>query len=267
MAECRFCGEPLSRLDRIRSRSLHANCEKTQLEMLERYKAHLYELASNGNLASDETLKAIVAEGKFSQELIDGAGFDTYGRLKGAILETGRITKEERENLRALQAYLHLDDSIADVARLDYVRYLASVLEGNVPEIETDIRLQSDEVAHYETSTRWCHLKTRRKRAAGSRGTSIRIAKGISVPVGKTQGHTEEWEELQTIDEGRVVITSKRLLFIGPKKNLTVKHEKILHLDLYNDAVAVHRGTVDPTIFMLDEPVLFYTILTATMDL
>ena len=134
-------------------------------------------------------------------------------------------------------------------------------MEGNLPEIAASVNLQRGEVAHWEGPVTWKHLKTRRQRVAGTRAQSVRIAKGVSFKVGGTSGRTEEWQDLQTVDVGKAIITSKRLLFVGAQKNLNVKHDKILDLEVYSDAVTIHRGTVNPTHFFTEDADEFYTVL------
>lgn len=98
------------------------------------------------------------------------------------------------------------------------------------------------------------------------RSASIAVSpSGVRFKVGATPGHTEEWQEFQTVDEGSAFITSGRLLFFGMQKNLNIRHSKILHLDVYNDAVTIHRGTVNPTYFFMEDPAEFYTVLSTAL--
>ena len=181
--------------------------------------------------------------------------------MKETFLEDGDFTQAERDFLWQLQAFLRLSDEEADAHQLNHLRRLAWITEGNLPEIAASVNLQRGEVAHWEGPVTWKHLKTRRKRVAGTRAQSVRIAKGVRFKVGGTSGRTEEWQELQTVDEGKAIITSKRLLFVGMQKNLNVKHDKILDLEVYNDAVTIHRGTVNPTHFFMEDPAEFYAVL------
>lgn len=87
----------------------------------------------------------------------------------------------------------------------------------------------------------------------------------MSFKVGSTPGRSEEWQEFQTVDEGKAIVTSGRLLFVGAKKNLNVKHDKILDLELYSDAVQIHRGTVNPTYFFMEDPATFYAVLSTAL--
>ncbi len=50
------------------------------------------------------------------------------------------------------------------------------------------------------------------------------------------------------------------------KKNLNVKLDRILDFELHGDAITVHRGTTNPTIFMLKDPKMFHAVLMGAMN-
>ena len=189
-----------------------------------------------------------------------------YTSLREAIVEHGELTQAERDFLAELQSWLQLSDEEAGADELDYLWRLAWIAEGNLPVIRTGVNLKKGEVAHWEGAATWKHLRTRRKRVAGTRSQSVRVTKGVRFKVGGTPGRTEEWQEFQTVDEGRAFITSGRLLFFGKQKNLNISHSKIMHLEPYKDAVTIHRGTVNPTYFFMEDAVTFYAVLSTALE-
>jgi len=72
-------------------------------------------------------------------------------------------------------------------------------------------------------------------------GPSIRIAKGISFHFGGYGGSSESHDELRSIDEGAIVLTSQRLTFIGQGRTFSVALEKIVSMEGYDDRLELNR--------------------------
>lgn len=266
---CLFCNEPLPMTRRIVGKGIHKACEKEQLLHLKSYETVLMRSLDNLQLTDNLNVEAkqLIELGKFRKAQFDTAHLRVYTAIKDKLLSDGEFPESEHRFLNQLQSYMQLSDKEAQTDKLNHLRSLAIIAEGNIPHIETSVRLKKGEIAHYEGAVSWKHLKTRKKRVAGSRGQSVRIAKGVSFKVGATRGRTEEWQEFQLVDKGRVVVTSKRLLFIGRQKNLTVSLSRILDIELFTDAVKIHRGTVNPTFFFMDDPSLFFTVLSVVLEM
>lgn len=266
--QCSYCGNPLPVSYRLRGKQLHPECKQEQAAIRARYENRLYRSANSLSL-SEETqadLSRLGSEGKFTPETRRTMDQSLYDRLGESFFEDSHLSVEERQYLSEVQHFFGLSDAEADAQKLDHIRHLTDISEGNLPNLSTSVRLQKGETGHYEGPVTWKHLKTRRKRVAGSRSSSIRVAKGIRIPIGGTPGHTEEYEEFVTVDEGKTVITSKRLLFFGSKKNFAVKYDKIMELEYYSDGVKINRGTVNPTYFVMDDPSLFYVVLSTLWE-
>ncbi len=71
-------------------------------------------------------------------------------------------------------------------------------------------------------------------------GPRIQVAKGLSFNVGGFRAAPHE--ELKDIDSGDLVLTSKRLIFMGGKRTSTVNLTQVIGVEPYADAVAVHRS-------------------------
>jgi len=78
-----------------------------------------------------------------------------------------------------------------------------------------------------------------------SRGSSIRIAKGLSFRLGafKAQSH----DELKNIDQGDFTLTNKRVVFSGSKRTLNIPLNKIISAEPYSDAIALRREDKEKT--------------------
>jgi hypothetical protein len=212
------------------------------------------------------TLDEILNQGKYSEDQLHTINLNIYKRLKEKFINDAKLTHSKREYLRMLQNYFGLSDEEAENSELDQIRYLVWITEGNLPQIETTVNLKKDEIAHFEDNVVWRHLKTRRRRVSGTRSQRVKIAKGVSFKVGGTPGYSKEYQEFQDVDQGKVIITSDRLLFFGGKKNLNVKLNKIMDVENYSDGVKIQRGTVNPTYLFMDNSTLFSVILLTAME-
>jgi hypothetical protein len=88
---------------------------------------------------------------------------------------------------------------------------------------------------------------------AGSRGVSIRVAKGLSFRLGGMAGRSESHEELSMLDRGTLILTSKRLIFIGSVRTKNIPLSDLLGLEAHTDALRVnHVGNSKPEVYVLD---------------
>jgi len=97
---------------------------------------------------------------------------------------------------------------------------------------------QQGENVCYVTSARLHELKVvKREYVGGSRSTRIRIAKGVSFSVGGSRGQLVNHEDIVETARGRLVITTKRLVFLGDAKSFAVELSKLLSTEIALDAM------------------------------
>lgn len=81
-------------------------------------------------------------------------------------------------------------------------------------------------------------------------GPSIRVAKGMTWRLGRFKSKSESHEELRNIDTGTLTITSKRLVFSGAVKNISIELKKIVSIDPYEDGISLSKeGKERPAYF------------------
>jgi hypothetical protein len=80
-------------------------------------------------------------------------------------------------------------------------------------------------------------------------GPSIHIAKGVTIRTGAFQAQSHE--ELKDIDQGTLVLTTKRLVFAGSKRSQESALAKLISVDAYSDAVAIRREGKEKTEFYI----------------
>lgn len=93
-------------------------------------------------------------------------------------------------------------------------------------------------------------------------GPTIRVAKGVSFRMGRVAARSESHEELRNIDQGTLVLTNKRLIFIGSKRTTNIDLRKIIAIEAYKDGIASQRENKQKTEYFTgtDRHTLTFTI-------
>jgi len=136
-------------------------------------------------------------------------------------------------------AYGGLSD--ARQREIDMERWLTRLKNGEVNfcmNVESPIILKINEtlIFSFPNISLW---EPRSVRRGGGAGTSFRVAKGVRFRVGGFQA--ESHEELRNIDQGHLTLTSKRLVFSGAKRAVSIPINKIISIDPFSDAISIRR--------------------------
>ena len=78
-------------------------------------------------------------------------------------------------------------------------------------------------------------------------GPTIRVAKGVSFRLGGASARSESHEEIRDIDWGSLILTSKRLIFIGSKRTTNIDLRKIMAIEAYTDGIESQRENKQKT--------------------
>lgn len=135
--------------------------------------------------------------------------------------------------------------------------YEAAQLKTSGPTpVESPLILKAGETAFLSVSATLSRIVRRTHYVGGSSGFSFPIGHtGIRYRVGSFSGHPVEQESLTRLDAGTFVLTGQRLAFIGHAKSISMPLDKVLHVEVYNDAIAVFKeGRENPDFFLMSEP-------------
>ena len=90
-----------------------------------------------------------------------------------------------------------------------------------------------------------------RQTYGGYGGPSFRVAKGVSFRLGSVAARSESHEELRDIDKGTLVLTNKRLIFIGSKRTNNIELKKIIAIEAYKDGIGSQRENKQKTEYFI----------------
>ena len=177
------------------------------------------------------------------------------------------LSPEEDRELSALAHSLGVNVSHSDAGQLDRFRLLWKIQNEGLPQIAAPINLQRGEVCHLSTSGALMEIVKRTERIGYSGpAVSFRIMKGVYWRAASFKPHVMTKTAMVKTDAGPLCITSKRLVFVGTVKSLSIRLASILSTEPYSDGISISRGTQKPTMFAeIEDGQLFHHVLTAAM--
>lgn len=197
----------------------------------------------DGTLSPDELSQIEIARIAAGGKLPDAKKEQIFNKLMDAILADGWVTEHELESARWLAEALALEAeaTVGALSTLELLVEAQSIADGNFGPVDVDgVRLQKSEIACLKLVASLMGVRKRREYVGGSRGISLRIAKGVSYRVGASRGYSETIEDDVVEATGSLIVTSKRLIFASPIKSFSLPLIKIINLDLFSDGVIVH---------------------------
>lgn len=162
------------------------------------------------------------------------------------IISDEKVSPEEWEQFNLITKNLNIDVSLDNNTKEKLAKYQLFWFIENapLPTQEVNLNLQKNEVCYYNTVCDWHEHRTRTQRINYSGLTSrIRIMKGLYYNLGSIAPQRMSSEELTLIDSGTAYVTNKRLIFMGGRKNITIKLDKILSLTPYSDGIGVEKDS------------------------
>ena len=160
------------------------------------------------------------------------------------IISDEKISPAEWEQFNLIAKHLNTEIALNENAKEVLAKYqLFWFIENEVlPIQDVNLNLQKTEVCHFKMPCEWFEYRTRTQRINYSGfNTRIRILKGVYYNAGSIKPQRIAIEELTVIDSGTVYVTNKRIIFMGSKKNITIKLDKILSLTPYSDGVGIDK--------------------------
>jgi hypothetical protein len=222
------------------------------------YRRTLEHALADGTLSQDEIaeLARIRAERDITPAEVRMVARAIYrGALRSALADD-RLTPEEDEALARLQAQLGLKerDLGDDVEALARLRLLARVGHSDLPSVDSPIALVPHEICH------WVVQATLAERIALHRRTNVEL-KGVAQGVNNQKpfdaaGEREELrpnEDSLPVDLGMFVVTSRRAIFQGARRNVSIPHARIESVVLFADALRLDEAGDNARAYILLE--------------
>lgn len=233
--------------------------QRQQEEARQAYKDALAALASGASADGSPLATLEAGTGLSADELTASreAAFTSY--LQRAVGDD-ILTPEEEGHVDLLVRALGIDLHHFFRSNVDLARHamIAQANGGTLPEVASSRLMQKKgELVHLELPARLLKDVTIRQSQGGYSGFSFPIGKtGIRYKVGGYKGHSVEvGTKRVSADQGVLVISSQRAVFMGNKKTLELPYAKLANLTLFTDGVQFHQSNRQTApVFVLPMP-------------
>jgi len=207
-----------------------------------RYQQVLAEALADGVLSDDERaeLDRLRREKDLTAAEVRMAAVAIYRSAVREAARDARLTPEEDDALRRLQHELGLSeaDLRADLGQVSRLRMLARAAEGHFPEVRSPVPLVPDEICHWVVQ---CTLADRLAVPTAPR----REVKGITCSIlddapftpSAERGALRPADDILPTDLGMLVVTSRRTVFQGARRTLSVPHARVEAVTCYQDGL------------------------------
>lgn len=196
--------------------------------------------------------------------------------LVDAAFEDGVLSSDEEENFLDFMEHFNLSQSAVDrngfYTKIVKGSVLRDVLNGIIPQrmkITDDLpfNLQKDEqIVWVFTDAKYYEQVSRTQYVGGSRGVSVRLAKGLYYRVGAFKGERVQTSETKHIDTGLLAVTQKHIYFYGlaTTKIFKVPYTKIVAFQPFEDGIGIQKdaATAKPQSFVTGDGWFTYNLIT-----
>ena len=176
------------------------------------------------------------------------------------IFEDNMVTPEEKEYIKRLTKGLNVELDEKTRKRIEDLYSVYLIMNQPLSPIPCPINLQKNEECYFEIPRAELQKWKKERVSYGGVGLSFRVAKGVRFYTG-TGRITSSQDVLKTEDTGSIYITNKRFIFVGQKKTTSIKLDKILDFNIYEDdgMIEIKKETGPALIFRpLTDVNLFY---------
>lgn len=125
--------------------------------------------------------------------------------------------------------------------------------------IESPLVLKKGEQAYLSWPAGLARHVSKTTFVGGSQGMSVPIGHtGIRYRLGSFRGHPVTQDVIKRLDDGTLVLTNQRLVFIGASRSTSTPLAKLLHVEVYTDGLGVFQeGRENPNIYLIGQPAQF----------
>jgi hypothetical protein len=185
------------------------------------------------------------------------------------IVSDQRLSPDEINEFDAIAKSLNATVVLDDTSRELYNKFKLywNIENGVIPAFAVDLNLQKNEVCYYKAYTSFYEQRTVTKRINyGGPSLSIKIMRGLYYRTGSYKVNKVQEEQLVMLDKGYVYLTNKRLLFVGEKKNSTLRLNRILAFTPYSNGLEIVKDSGRNPFYLMESDIdLFAMILSRVL--
>lgn len=178
-----------------------------------------------------------------------------FNSTVAGMLEDGQLSPEEDARLTSMLSGLKVNALFEHetIMILDDARRGWAINNAPLPEIPAPVHLQRGEKAYAVVRAEAWEERSRVSRVSyAGPALNLRVVQGVYLRAGTyaVGGQREAYEYL--IGQGDLIVTNKRLIFVGANKSISPRLDSILQIDPYIDGVRVTRATGKPVLYRFE---------------
>lgn len=214
-----------------------------------RYAVALQDVLADARVTDAEraTLRRLAAQLRVpdpvQRDLFERSSRATINELLQRSVADRRLSPDELDELASVARHLGItpDFGHATEAMLDRYAHYWRIENGDMPSVAADVPLEGDETCHLVLFAERHEALPALESIDREGIVSVRIARGVYYRAGSASTEPLNRSTLRPADRGRMLITSKRVLFEGDEGSVTVRHRDIVSFQVYADAIVLER--------------------------
>ncbi len=216
------------------------------------YEEQVKDAMRDGKLTGEEKKKLeklkenLLISESVANEIYDRNAKEIFQYLLDGMIADERLSPDEENQMNEIAQSLGLEIDMTHQTQKTLARYKLywQIENGDLPTIEPDIKIQKSENLYFTTYIDWLEQRkiTKRYNYAGPTAR-IKIAKGIYYRAGSIGIQPVSEDVWRTIDSGQIYLTNKRLIFMGSKGNKTIKLNRILSIEPFQNGIDIQKDT------------------------
>lgn len=187
-----------------------------------------------------------------AKRLLEEAVSDHFTELVLEILEDGQVDPTEDQRLDEFMAMIGQSVLSPNTkGAIDEGRKLYRAWHGPLEPVDAPILLKRGEFCVYVVTAEAFEDRSRTVRFNYHGPTArIPIMKGVSYRIGSIQPSRQTEEYQHSFGAGALCMTNQRLLWVSPKKSISVPLSNIVRFDQFTDGLRIFKGSGKPLLFV-----------------
>lgn len=231
------------------------------------------ELIANPTDTGIDKLEEAKKEYNLKPEFCKKVIHDNFKALVDASLEDARLDDEEYEKIVDAIDTLGIDvNEVRESALTAWRKHQIYLIEEkNIMKpcnADVEIVLKKGENVYLAQAAYLKKEKTRTQRVNFSGPVvNFRICKGLSYRAGSMKIQHETVTFIETLDYGNLILTDRRIVYSGSKKNFSYPYDKIMRIEMSNIGLIIHKENLaTPQIIEMDDYELALVILSRMLN-
>ncbi|MFW5759879.1 MAG: hypothetical protein ACOCXH_02735 [Cyclobacteriaceae bacterium] len=197
-------------------------------------------------LQNDLKLNASIAD-----KIYQLSASEMLKKFMNEALSDHRLTEEEEDELSKIKKSLNIEVHLDGATRANYEKYKLfwQIENGEYPEFEVDEPLQDKEKCYFYTNAEWLcqnvNLPNWKKKKSG---LELKCTKGYFFATEHKEMKPVIEDIWATMDNGRVYLTNKRVIFLGNENSTKLLLHEIVDFSTYKNGIDIVH--MDKNVFL-----------------